>query len=569
MSNLGGTFYMDYFHYTQDVLANMKLDDLRELGSELGLNSPTSINKEELVDQIIDRTKSFTVDQIKRFSKKDSQKKKPGRPKKIPGTVELKDSGSRKVVDDDDDENQAVKFDMLSESSADAFEGLEEPKPDFLPKNKKSSHVQPRVSAPAPQPAMPESKPVVDVKPVETRIPKPKKSDEQVQESEKVDPENVEIKEGVLEILPDGYGFLRAHNYEAGEGDAYISAQKIKASGLRKGDWVKAEAQKSSENRPRVFNVISINDRAPETAMRRKNFDSLTPIYPNERFRLEIPNAKNDFAIRCIDMIAPIGKGQRAMIVSPPKAGKTTFLKKVARSISVNYPEAHLIVLLIDERPEEVTDMKRCIDGEVIFSTFDEMPEHHTKAAEMVLERAKRLVELGEDVVILMDSLTRLARAYNLTIAPTGRTLSGGIDPGALHSPKRFFGAARNIEFGGSLTIIATALVDTGSRMDDVIYEEFKGTGNMEIHLDRRLSEKRIFPAIDLYKSSTRMEELLLDQNELQGVWAMRKLLGQGDSSDATENLLNMIVKTKTNKEFLEQVNLQVMALQKRGFDIK
>lgn len=560
---------MDYFHYTQDVLANMKLDDLRELGSELGLNSPTSINKEELVDQIIDRTKSFTVDQIKRFSKKDSQKKKPGRPKKIPGTVELKDSGSRKVVDDDDDENQAVKFDMLSESSADAFEGLEEPKPDFLPKNKKSSHVQPRVSAPAPQPAMPESKPVVDVKPVETRIPKPKKSDEQVQESEKVDPENVEIKEGVLEILPDGYGFLRAHNYEAGEGDAYISAQKIKASGLRKGDWVKAEAQKSSENRPRVFNVISINDRAPETAMRRKNFDSLTPIYPNERFRLEIPNAKNDFAIRCIDMIAPIGKGQRAMIVSPPKAGKTTFLKKVARSISVNYPEAHLIVLLIDERPEEVTDMKRCIDGEVIFSTFDEMPEHHTKAAEMVLERAKRLVELGEDVVILMDSLTRLARAYNLTIAPTGRTLSGGIDPGALHSPKRFFGAARNIEFGGSLTIIATALVDTGSRMDDVIYEEFKGTGNMEIHLDRRLSEKRIFPAIDLYKSSTRMEELLLDQNELQGVWAMRKLLGQGDSSDATENLLNMIVKTKTNKEFLEQVNLQVMALQKRGFDIK
>ena len=303
--------------------------------------------------------------------------------------------------------------------------------------------------------------------------------------------------------------------------------------------------------------------------MRRKNFDSLTPIYPNERFRLEIPNAMNDFAIRCIDMIAPIGKGQRAMIVSPPKAGKTTFLKKVARSISTNYPEVHLIVLLIDERPEEVTDMKRCINGEVVFSTFDEMPEHHTKAAEMVLERAKRLVELGEDVVILMDSLTRLARAYNLTIAPTGRTLSGGIDPGALHSPKRFFGAARNIEFGGSLTIIATALVDTGSRMDDVIYEEFKGTGNMEIHLDRRLSEKRIFPAIDLYKSSTRMEELLLDQNELQGVWAMRKLLGQGDSSDATENLLNMIVKTKTNKEFLEQVNLQVMALQKRGFDIK
>ena len=294
----------------------------------------------------------------------------------------------------------------------------------------------------------------------------------------------------------------------------------------------------------------------------------LTPIYPDNRFRLEIPGATNDFAIRCIDIIAPIGRGQRAMIVSPPKAGKTTFLKKVAHSISTNYPEVHMIVLLIDERPEEVTDMQRNIQGEVVFSTFDEMPEHHTKAAELVLERAKRLVELGEDVVILMDSLTRLARAYNLTISPTGRTLSGGIDPGALHSPKRFFGAARNIEFGGSLTIIATALVDTGSRMDDVIYEEFKGTGNMEIHLDRRLSEKRIFPAIDMYKSSTRMEELLLDSNELQGAWAIRKLLGQGDSSDATENLLNMLVKTKTNKEFIEQINLQMLALKKRGYDM-
>lgn len=254
------------------------------------------------------------------------------------------------------------------------------------------------------------------------------------------------------------------------------------------------------------------------------------------------------------------------MIVSPPKAGKTTLLKKIANSISANYPEAHLIVLLIDERPEEVTDMQRSIAGEVVYSTFDEMPEHHTKAAELVLERAKRLVELGKDVVILMDSLTRLARAYNLTISPTGRTLSGGIDPGALHSPKRFFGAARNIENGGSLTIIATALVDTGSRMDDVIYEEFKGTGNMEIHLDRRLSEKRIFPAIDLYRSGTRREELLLDQSELQGIWAIRKLLSAGESADATENLINMLVKSKTNKEFIEQLNLQIMAMQKQGY---
>ncbi len=378
----------------------------------------------------------------------------------------------------------------------------------------------------------------------------------------------LEIKEGILEIMPDGYGFLRAQNYESGINDAYVAVQKIKKYGLRKGDKVKAEARQVCENKPAgVVNVLTINDIPIDQMPKRVNFDSLTPIYPDVRYRLEIPGQTNDFAIRSIDLIAPIGKGQRAMIVSPPKAGKTTLLKKVAHSISTNYPAARLIVLLIDERPEEVTDMQRSIDGEVVYSTFDEMPEHHTKAAELVLERAKRLVETGEDVVILMDSLTRLARAYNLTIAPTGRTLSGGIDPGALHSPKRFFGAARNIENGGSLTIIATALIDTGSRMDDVIYEEFKGTGNMEIHLDRRLSEKRIFPAIDLNRSGTRREELLLDQTELQGIWAVRKILSAGgESADATENLLNMMVKTKTNKEFIQQVNLQVISMQKQGF---
>lgn len=388
-------------------------------------------------------------------------------------------------------------------------------------------------------------------------------------EDENSEPAALEIREGILEIMSDGYGFLRAKNYESGSSDAYVSAQKIKRYGLKKGDKVKAEARQTCENRPAgAVNILEVNGGAPEAAYRRKNFDTLTPIYPDVRYKLEIANKSNDFAIRSIDMVAPIGKGQRAMIVSPPKAGKTTLLKKVAHSISVNYPEAHLIVLLIDERPEEVTDMQRSIDGEVVFSTFDEMPEHHTKAAELVLERAKRLVELGKDVVILMDSLTRLARAYNLTISPTGRTLSGGIDPGALHSPKRFFGAARNIEHGGSLTIIATALVDTGSRMDDVIYEEFKGTGNMEIHLDRRLSEKRIFPAIDLYRSGTRREELLLDQSELQGIWAMRRMLSAGEGADATENLINMLVKTKTNKEFIDQLNLQIMSMQKQGFTI-
>ena len=382
--------------------------------------------------------------------------------------------------------------------------------------------------------------------------------------------EEMEIREGVLEICPDGYGFLRAKNYEQGEGDAYVSVPKIRKCGLRKGDFVKAYVKKLAENRPmNVQELITVNGEHPDKAFNRPHFDTLTPIYPDSRLKLELLSSKGDFAIRAIDLVAPIGKGQRAMIVSPPKAGKTTLLKKVANSISVNYPDVHLMVLLIDERPEEVTDMQRSIKGEVIYSTFDEMPDHHTKAAENVLERAKRLVELGKDVVILMDSLTRLARAYNLTITPTGKTLSGGIDPGALHSPKRFFGAARNIENGGSLTIIATALVDTGSRMDDVIYEEFKGTGNMEIHLDRRLSEKRIFPAIDLARSGTRREELLLTQKELEGIWAVRKMLSMGDSQEATEQLINMMMKTDNNKEFIEQLSLTLMKLQKEGFTFK
>ncbi len=382
-------------------------------------------------------------------------------------------------------------------------------------------------------------------------------------------PAVIDVREGVVEILPDGYGFIRANNFEAGQGDGYINALRIKKWGLRKGDWVKAECRKEHDTKPApVIKLLEINGMPPETAFSRPHFDSLTPIHPDRRFKLETEGTKNEFAIRAIDLVAPIGKGQRAMIVSPPKAGKTTLLKKIASSIAKNYPTAYLMVLLVDERPEEVTDMKRSINGEVVYSTFDEMPEHHTKASELVLERAKRIVELGGDVVILMDSLTRLARAYNLTIAPSGRTLSGGLDPSALHNPKRFFGAARNIENGGSLTIIATALVDTGSRMDDVIYEEFKGTGNMEIHLDRKLSEKRIFPAIDLARSGTRREELLMSQQELEGVWLMRKMLSVGDTQEATENLMTMMTKTSTNAEFIEQIRLQVSKLQKEGFTL-
>lgn len=382
--------------------------------------------------------------------------------------------------------------------------------------------------------------------------------------------EELEEKHGVLDIHADGYGFLRAENCEYGNKDTYVSAKLIKTLGLRAGDKVIGRARRNAENKPPALVAVDeVNGNKPENLRNRPNFDNLVPIYPDERLRLELKMGKSDFAIRCIDLIAPIGKGQRAMIVSPPKAGKTTLLKKIANSISINYPDVMLFVLLVDERPEEVTDMQRSINGEVIYSTFDETPEHHCKSAELLIERAKRNVELGKDVVIIMDSLTRLARAYNLTIPPTGRTLSGGIDPGALHSPKRFFGSARNIENGGSLTIIATALIDTGSRMDDVIYEEFKGTGNMEIHLDRKMSERRVFPAIDLNRSSTRREDLLLTQKELEGVFAMRKMISSMDSQEATEKLLDYIVKTKNNDEFIGIICSQVNRWEKEGFSFR
>jgi transcription termination factor Rho len=357
--------------------------------------------------------------------------------------------------------------------------------------------------------------------------------------------------EGILDTMPDGYGFLRAENYLQGPNDIYISQSQIRRFNLKEGDKVSGiiRLPREGEKYAAMLYVKSVNDCNPEEARMRKSFDDLTPIYPEERIKLEIH--PKDLSTRLIDLIAPIGKGQRGMIVSPPKAGKTTLLKKIANSIATNHPECYLIVLLIDERPEEVTDMERSIKGEVVYSTFDELPEHHTKVAEMVLERAKRLVEHKKDVVILLDSITRLARAYNLVTPPSGRTLSGGIDPSALHPPKRFFGAARNIEEGGSLTIIATALIETGSRMDDVIFEEFKGTGNMEIHLDRKLSEMRIFPAIDIYKSGTRKEELLLTKDELDAVYYIRRALNTSSTTEVTETLINMLLNTKTNDEFI------------------
>ena len=371
----------------------------------------------------------------------------------------------------------------------------------------------------------------------------------------KITNEDDKIVEGILEVLPDGYGFLRGENYLSTPNDVYISPVQIRRFKLDTGDKIKGISRmaKEGEKFPSLIFVGEVNGEAPEVAYRRTKFDDLIPIYPTERMHLETKS--NEYAMRIIDLMSPIGKGQRGMIVAPPKVGKTTLIKKVANSITQNNPEVELIVLLIDERPEEVTDMRRSINGDVIASTFDEMPEHHVKVAEMVLERSKRLVEQGKDVVILLDSITRLARAYNLVIPSSGRTLSGGFDPGALHKPKKFFGAARNIEFGGSLTILASALVETGSRMDDVIFEEFKGTGNMEVHLDRKLSEKRIFPAIDINKSGTRRDDLLLSAKEKETVDALRKALNSLPVADVTEQLISQMVQTKNNEEFLGKMD--------------
>ena len=395
-------------------------------------------------------------------------------------------------------------------------------------------------------------------KPVEKPVEKP---------AEKVEKNNPEdtlssldsgvTANGILEVLADGYGFIRCENYLPGEHDVYVSPSQIRKFNLKTGDIVcgNTRIKTQQEKFSALLYVSSVNGYHPSVAQARKNFGDLTPIFPNERIRLEYPGCS--VAMRIVDLVSPIGKGQRGMIVSQPKAGKTTLLKEIAKSVTRSNPDMHLIILLIDERPEEVTDIKEAIEGdnvEVIYSTFDELPENHKRVSEMVIERAKRLVEHKKDVMILLDSITRLARAYNLTVPPSGRTLSGGLDPAALHMPKRFFGAARNMREGGSLTILATALVDTGSKMDDVVFEEFKGTGNMELVLDRKLSEKRVFPAIDIVKSGTRRDDLLLDSEEQEAMDIMRKAFNGMRADEAVENILNMFARTRTNKDYIAMV---------------
>lgn len=363
--------------------------------------------------------------------------------------------------------------------------------------------------------------------------------------------------EGILEVMPDGFGFIRCENFLPGENDVYVAPSQIRRFNMKTGDIVKGSrrVKSATEKFAALLYVKTINGYPAYIAEKRPNFEDLTPVFPDKRLHMEMPGGRNTVAMRVLELLAPIGKGQRGMIVSPPKAGKTTLLKQVAKAVTTNYPDMHLIILLIDERPEEVTDIKEAIVGpnvEVIYSTFDELPDRHKRVSEMVIERAKRLVEHGRDVMILLDSITRLARAYNLVVPPSGRTLSGGLDPAALHMPKRFFGAARNMREGGSLTILATALVDTGSRMDDVIYEEFKGTGNMELVLDRKLSEKRIFPAIDILKSGTRRDDLLLSKEEMEAVDIVRKATNSMKPDEAVEKILDLFARTHNNREFVE-----------------
>ncbi|MBQ2661700.1 MAG: transcription termination factor Rho [Clostridia bacterium] len=546
---------------TREELSAQSLAFLREQAQKYGIKSITKYRKAELADLITEQIEKENEQKKAEAQKKAQAQKKTEKPEKTVKTAKSKKSVQKKAEEAEKGESKKP------------FEASEPQKRG----RKKASEKQ---AEKAVEKTVEKTEPQTSAKPIKyekskDELSKPIKQYQKqnvppVQTPEMFDMSLCGECSGVLEVLPEGYGFLRCQNYLPGNNDVYVSIAQIRRFSLRTGDLIEGKTRPGRENERflALLYITSINGEDPSITSTRKKFEDLVPIYPDERLTLECPGVGRDqgLAIRLIDLIAPIGKGQRGMIVSQPKSGKTTLLKNIANGISANYPDVHLIVLLIDERPEEVTDMQRSIKGEVLYSTFDELPEHHTRVAEMTHERAMRLVEQGKDVVVLLDSITRLARAYNLTIPATGKTLSGGMDPGALHKPKRFFGAARNIENGGSLTIIATALIETGSRMDDIVYEEFKGTGNMEIHLDRKLSEKRIFPAIDIYKSGTRREELLLSKEELEGVFSMRRVLSGGDPGEVTEQFIGMLDKASTNEEFLSRLQGWLSIYEKDGY---
>lgn len=511
-----------------EELKSMKLMQLREIAKEKGIKSVTLLRKEELIAKIASRMEKESAEEKGEEREEEkitlSSEERPGR------------TGGRPPASAEEKE-QPLKREQTESPSFSLSRFSPEREAQRREKDGETPAAKAAALSEESQPAKPEEQ-----------------EDRRASFTPARDYGEQETTEGVLEIHPDGYGFLRGANYLSTENDVYISPQQIRRFNMRTGDKVKGitRAPRPGEKFKAILYVNTINGFRPDIAMRRKSFDSMVPIYPDERFCLE---AAKDSSSRLIDLICPLGKGQRGLIVAPPKAGKTTLLKSIANAILKSDPDIELIILLVDERPEEVTDIRESVrEADVISSTFDELPSHHIKVAEMVLMRAKGLVEHGKDVVILMDSITRLARAYNLTVMPSGRTLSGGLDPGALYGPKKFFGAARNMRGGGSLTILATALVDTGSRMDDVIYEEFKGTGNMELHLDRKLAEKRLFPAIDIYKSGTRKEELLLSEEELSCAYQLRRSFASSQSFEIMEQILSLIKNTENNLEFIRSI---------------
>ena len=538
-------------------LNNQTLAQLRQTAKELNIKSVTKYKKAELIEQIkehANKLKSNDTDQLKQDNKREHSN---GEPEK---TYSMKKEEKNTQIDDEkrNDNTENVKqIAYKSENRNNKYENKNYTKNNNQANTNNQRNYNKFQKNDAKQQNNENKLSNNDIKTQKNNNIKGNYTPKVVEESKIINEFNTSKEDeviGVLEILPDGFGFLRGSNYLSTENDVYVSPSQIRRFNIKTGDKVRGITRhpKTGEKFRALLFVQKINDEDPETAIQRKAFETLTPIYPQERLTLE--KQPNEISTRLIDLISPIGKGQRGLIVAPPKAGKTILLKSIANSIVKNYPDVELIVLLIDERPEEVTDMKESIDADVIYSTFDQVSSHHVKVAEMVLNRAQRLVEHGKDVVILLDSITRLARAYNLTISPTGRTLSGGLDPGALHGPKKFFGAARNIRQGGSLTILATALVETGSRMDDVIFEEFKGTGNMELNLDRKLAEKRIFPAVDIYKSGTRREDLLLTDKEKTALWKLRKEMSNSSILEVTDNVLEALKRTKTNEEFINNI---------------
>ena len=538
-------------------LNNQTLAQLRQTAKELNIKSVTKYKKAELIEQIkehANKLKSNDTDQLKQDNKRERSN---GEPEK---TYSMKKEEKNTQIDDEkrNDNTENVKqIAYKSENRNNKYENKNYTKNNNQANTNNQRNYNKFQKNDAKQQNNENKLSNNDIKTQKNNNIKGNYTPKVVEESKIINEFNTSKEDeviGVLEILPDGFGFLRGSNYLSTENDVYVSPSQIRRFNMKTGDKVRGITRhpKTGEKFRALLFVQKINDEDPETAIQRKAFETLTPIYPQERLTLE--KQPNEISTRLIDLISPIGKGQRGLIVAPPKAGKTILLKSIANSIVKNYPDVELKVLLIDERPEEVTDMKESIDADVIYSTFDQVSSHHVKVAEMVLNRAQRLVEHGKDVVILLDSITRLARAYNLTISPTGRTLSGGLDPGALHGPKKFFGAARNIRQGGSLTILATALVETGSRMDDVIFEEFKGTGNMELNLDRKLAEKRIFPAVDIYKSGTRREDLLLTDKEKTALWKLRKEMSNSSILEVTDNVLEALKRTKTNEEFINNI---------------